>query len=140
MNFLARFHNRIQFFFYIFIGGASAIVNLILFLALLPALGVSAAALVAFFLAAGVNYYLSVLILFRRTAKWSSFAEILVFLGVVAVVGVVDMFSTRFFVAVGFQAVVAKAIATAIGLVLNFAGRRLLVFPEKPRGDWKPQN
>src|SRR6187402_1274330 len=66
----------IQFFFYIFIGGASAIVNLLLFLALLPLLDVSAAALTAFFGAAAVNYYLSVLILFRRQAKWQSATEI----------------------------------------------------------------
>ncbi len=131
----------VQFFFYIFIGGASAIVNLILFLALLPALGVSAAALVAFFLAAAVNYYLSVLILFRREAKWGSVTEILVFLLVVSAVSVVDLFSTRFFhTTLGLSAMLAKVLATAIGLVLNFAGRRLLVFPEKPRGDWKPQN
>ncbi|HET7545889.1 MAG TPA: glycosyltransferase family 2 protein [Polyangiaceae bacterium] len=131
----------IQFFFYIFIGGASAIVNLILFLALLPTLGVTAAAPVAFFAAAAVIYYLSVLILFRREAKWGSVTEILVFLAVVAAVSVVDLLSTRFFhVTMGLSAAIAKALATAIGLVLNFAGRRLLVFPEKPRGDWKPQN
>jgi len=130
----------VQFFFYIFIGGASAIVNLVLFLSLLPALGVSVAALVAFFLAAGVNYYLSVLVLFKRQSKWSSVTEILVFLGVVSVVGVIDMYSTRFFVSVGLSALLAKVLATALGLVLNFAGRRILVFPDKPRGDWKPQN
>lgn len=130
----------VQFFFYLFIGGASAVVNLILFLLLLPALDVAPAALVAFFAAAAVNYYLSILILFRRSAKWSSFTEILVFLGVVGVVGVIDMFSTRFFVSIGLQPMLAKAVATMIGLVLNFGGRRLLVFPEKGRGDWKAQN
>ena len=129
----------IQFFFYIFIGGASAIVNLLLFLALLPLLDVSAAALVAFFTAAAVNYYLSVQILFRRRARWSSATEILVFLGVVAVVSVVDLYSTRFLVTAGLHPVWAKTAATAMGLVLNFVGRRLLVFPEKPRPDWKPQ-
>ena len=129
----------LQFFFYIFIGGASAIVNLLLFLALLPLLGVSAAALVAFFLAAAVNYYLSVQFMFRRRAKWSSVVEILVFLGVVAAVSIVDLFSTRLLVSAGLRPVWAKTAATAIGLALNFAGRRLLVFPEKPRPDWKPQ-
>jgi len=131
----------IQFFFYIFIGGASAIVNLIIFLALLPHMDVAIAALLAFFLAAAVNYYLSVMILFRREAKWGSATEILVFIGVVGVVSIVDMFTTRFFHStMGLHAIVSKALATAIGLVLNFAGRRFLVFPEKPRGDWKPQN
>jgi putative flippase GtrA len=131
----------IQFFFYIFIGGFSAIVNLLLFLALLPSLGVTAAALTAFFGAAAVNYYLSVLILFRREAKWRSATEILLFLLVVGVVSVVDLFSTRFFVTtVGMSALMAKVMATAIGLVLNFAGRRFVVFPEKPSPDWNPQS
>jgi len=131
----------VQFFFYIFIGGASAIVNLAIFLVLLPYMDVAVAALIAFFLAAGVNYYLSVQILFRREAKWGSVTEMLMFLAVVGVVSIVDMFTTRFFhTTMGLHAVLSKAFATAIGLVLNFAGRRLLVFPEKPRGDWKPQN
>jgi dolichol-phosphate mannosyltransferase len=130
----------VQFFFYIFIGGLSAIVNLLLFLALLPALGVTPAALTAFFVAAAVNYVLSVLLLFRRSAKWQSFTEILVFLCVVGVVSVVDLFSTRFFVTMGLGAVLAKILATAIGLVLNFTGRRFIVFPERTSPDWKPQN
>jgi dolichol-phosphate mannosyltransferase len=130
----------VQFFFYIFIGGASAVVNLLLFLLLLPALGVSAAALTAFFAAAAVNYYLSVSVLFRRQARWKSVTEILIFIGVVSVVSVVDLCLTRFFVSLGVNPTFAKAAATALGLVFNFAGRRLLIFPEKPRGDWKPQN
>jgi dolichol-phosphate mannosyltransferase len=129
----------VQFFFYIFIGGFSAIINLLLFLILLPGLGVTTAALTAFFAAAAVNYYLSVLILFRRTAKWKSITEIVLFLLVVGVVSLVDLYSTRFFVTVGLSAVLAKVLATAVGLVLNFAGRRFIVFPEKPSPDWKPQ-
>ena len=129
----------VQFFFYIFIGGLSAIVNLVLFLALQGPLGVSPAALTAFFLAAFVNYYLSVLILFRHKARWRSTTEILVFLVVVGVVGVFDLLSTRFFLAAGSSPAMAKSFATAIGLVLNFAGRRFIVFPEPPSPEWKPQ-
>ncbi|HEX2674800.1 MAG TPA: GtrA family protein, partial [Polyangiaceae bacterium] len=84
-----------------------------------------------------VNYYLSVLILFRREAKWRSATEIALFLLVVGVVSVVDLYSTRFFVTMGSSAFLAKIFATAIGLVLNFAGRRFIVFPEKPSPDWK---
>jgi dolichol-phosphate mannosyltransferase len=130
----------VQFFFYIFIGGFSAIVNLLVFLALLPPLGVTTAALAAFLLAAGVNYYLSVLLLFRRTARWKSATEISLFLVVVAFVSAVDVCSTRFFVSAGVSAMVAKVWATAIGLILNFAGRRFLVFPEKSSPGWKPQS
>jgi len=127
----------VQFAFYVVIGGLSAIVNLLLFLALYNELGVTVAALTAFFLAAAFNYYLSTLILFRRTARWKSVTEILLFLVVVGVVSIVDLYSTRFFVALGLGAVLAKILATAIGLVLNFAGRRFVVFPEKASPDWK---
>src|SRR6478609_805594 len=130
----------IQFFFYIFIGGFSALVNLALFLALLSSLGVTTAALSAFFGAAAVNYYLSVLILFRREAKWRSVTEIALFLLVVGVVSVVDLYSTRFFVTMGLSALMAKVLATAVGLVLNFAGRRFVVFPEPPSPDWGDVN
>jgi hypothetical protein len=33
----------------------------------------------------------------------------------------------------------ARIVSTGVGLALHFAGRRLLVFPEKPKPDWKPQ-
>jgi dolichol-phosphate mannosyltransferase len=130
----------VQFFFYIFIGGTSAIFNLLIFLLLYPEVGVMVAAPVAFFLAAGVNYYLSIKLLFRHQARWNSAGEILMFLLVVGVVSIVDLYTTRFLLAVGANAVIAKAFATAVGLLLNFAGRRVLVFPEAPNPDWKPQD
>jgi len=34
----------------------------------------------------------------------------------------------------------AKVLASALGLALNFAGRRFVVFPEPPSPDWKPQD
>ena len=63
----------IQFGFYLLIGGISAIVNLGSFLLLLWA-GVELvpATLVAFTVAAALNYCLSILILFRHRARWSS--------------------------------------------------------------------
>jgi putative flippase GtrA len=82
---------------------------------------------------------LSVLLLFRRKARWNSALEIVIFLIVIGVISQVDLYSTRMFVRMGFGAALAKMFATAIGLVLNFAGRRFIVFPEKPSDDWKPQ-
>jgi dolichol-phosphate mannosyltransferase len=130
----------VQFAFYIGIGGLSAIVNLLLFLMLYRELGVTVAAPVAFFVAAFVNYYLSIKILFRHKARWKSSLEVVVFLFVVGVVSVVDLYTTQFFITLGMNAAVAKALATAIGLVLNFAGRRFIVFPEEPSPDWGPQD
>jgi glycosyltransferase involved in cell wall biosynthesis len=128
-----------QFFFYLFIGGFSALVNWGLFIALLPLVGVSAGALTAFFVAALVNYRLSIAVLFRHNARWRSTVEMLIFLGVVGVVSVVDLTFTRHFIARGVSAGIAKAMATMMGLVLNFAGRRFVVFPEDPSPDWNPQ-
>jgi dolichol-phosphate mannosyltransferase len=137
---LPRVPVAMQFVFYLFIGGVSAIVNLVLFLGLYQAgLALTPSALCAFFLAAFVNYYLSVKFLFRHKAKWTTATEIVFFLAVVTVVGIVDLFCTRFFIFAGFGPAVAKIFSTAIGLVLNFAGRRFVVFPEKPNPDWKPQ-
>jgi|GEM_PF-69289 len=131
----------IQFFFYTFIGGFAAIVNLLLFLGLFRlGLGVTAAALTAFFVAAFVNYYLSIKLLFRHQARWKTFAEIAVFLLVVCVVGIIDLYCTRWFIDLQMPPALAKLLSTAIGLVLNFTGRRFFVFPEKPNPDWKPQN
>jgi glycosyltransferase involved in cell wall biosynthesis len=129
----------IQFVFYTFVGGISAIVNLLIFLALYHKVGIPVAAPIAFFVAAGVNYYLSVKLLFRRKARWKSVQEIAIFLAVVGAVSLVDLYSTQWLVSVGADAVAAKAVATLIGLVLNFAGRRFIVFPEKPSPDWEPQ-
>jgi len=131
----------IQFLFYTMIGGVCAVLNLALFLSLHTAgLDISVSALVAFFVAAALNYYLSVLLIFRHKARWKTFTEVLVFLGVISSVGLIDMFLTRWLVSLSLALWAAKATATALGLVLNFAGRRFIVFPEKGRTDWKPQN
>jgi glycosyltransferase involved in cell wall biosynthesis len=129
----------VQFFFYTLIGGSCALVNLVIFLALLPQVGVTVAAPTAFFLASAVNYFLSIKILFRHRAKWSSTGEAAMFLAVVSVVSVVDLMTTRFFMSAGIPPAGAKALATLIGVMLNFAGRRFVVFPEAPNPDWKPQ-
>jgi glycosyltransferase involved in cell wall biosynthesis len=138
---LPRVPIAIQFFFYSFIGAFSAVVNFLLFMTLYR-LGqsVTISALAAFFIAAFVNYYLSIKVLFRHRARWKTFTEIAVFLVVVSIVGLVDVYCTRFFMAAGLPASLSKLISTAIGLVLNFAGRRFFVFPEKPNPDWTPQN
>ena len=130
----------LQFLFYIGIGGVAALANLLLFLLLYPELGVTIAAPTAFFVAAFVNYYLSIKILFRHKARWKSTTEVLIFLVVVGLVSVVDLYSTRFFLLMGLHAALAKVFATAIGLVLNFAGRRFIVFPEEPSPDWGPKD
>jgi dolichol-phosphate mannosyltransferase len=131
----------IQFLFYLLVGGFSAIVNLLVFVAAHGAgLGVSVAAVTAFFLAALVNYFLSIKLIFRHNAKWRTSSELLVYFFVVSVIGIIDMYTTVGFVSLGSPPWLAKVGATAIGLVLNFTARRFIVFPEAPRPDWKPQD
>ncbi|HEY5956333.1 MAG TPA: bifunctional glycosyltransferase family 2/GtrA family protein [Polyangiaceae bacterium] len=131
----------VQFCFYAFVGGIAAVVNFLLFVAFYRAgMGISLAALSAFFLAAGVNYLLSIWLLFRHRARWQTYTELLVFLGVVTVVGAFDMYCTKALTTIGIAAPISKLIATAFGLVFNFLGRRYLVFPEQANPDWKPQN
>jgi hypothetical protein len=35
---------------------------------------------------------------------------------------------------------VAKLLASGFGFILNFLGRKYIVFPEKASGRWEPQN
>lgn len=122
----------IQFLVYLFIGGTAALVNLFLFLVLLGAgAGMNTAAIIAFFAAAGVNYLLCVGLLFKRRSRWNSSAEVAVYLLVVAVIALIDMQTTKALYASGSPAWVAKIIASGVALVLNFLGRRHLVFAQK---------
>jgi putative flippase GtrA len=127
----------IQFFFYLFIGGTAAIVNLLAFVLFLRAdVRVGIAAPAAFLIAAALNYYLSILVLFRHRARWSSGVEMLVFLLVVAVIGSVDLLTTDSFMRSGVAPWMAKLLATAVGLIPNFFARRMLIFPEPGNPDW----
>jgi len=131
----------IQFLFYTLIGGVAAIVNLLVFLSMRhAAASVSASTLTAFCVAAAVNYYLSVKLLFRHKARWTTWTELAAFLGVVGTVAMVDLICTRFFIGMGLADGAAKIASTGIGLVLNFIGRKYVVFPEKSSRDWEPQN
>lgn len=129
-----------QFLVYLFIGGVSALVNLFLFLALFHA-GLTAipATSLAFFIAAAINYGMCILLLFRHKARWNTTKELLMYVLVVIAVGIFDVAVTNALLRMGSVPWVSKSIATMAGLVLNFAGRRYLVFPESPSGPWKQQ-
>lgn len=130
----------IQFMFYLMIGAVAALVNLVVFLgALAGGFSIAQAAPVAFVIAAATNYVLSVLLLFRHRARWNGAMEVAAYVLVVAGVGLLDFWMTQEFVLWGATPAGAKLWATALGLLLNFAGRRYLVFPEPPSGEWKAQ-
>lgn len=130
----------IQFLVYLAVGGASALVNLGAFVALYASgLGLTGAVLTAFALAATFNYFLCIVILFRHRARWTAPVEVLVYVALVALAALVDVSITRSLVATGLAPVLAKALAAALGVFLNFAGRRFFVFPERRPGAWAPQ-
>lgn len=130
----------IQMLIYLFIGGISALFNLLIFLLLFNAgLEVVIAAPAAFILAAVVNYYLSISLLFRKNAKWGTKTEITIYSMVVLVLGVFDLVVTYLFLELNFSPEYAKISATLITFILNFLGRKYLVFPEKSSGPWKAQ-
>ena len=68
----------------------------------------------------------------RAISRSSSPANLSSNVGVVIVVGLVDLYCTRFFVAIGIGPAVAKIFATGIVLVLNFAGDGSWYFQRDP--------
>lgn len=130
----------IQFLIYLFIGGLSAVFNLQIFV-LGQILGwpIRMTLISAYVFAALLNYFLCIQFLFRHKAKWNPQQETLIFSIVVVLVGCFDFYSTLAMIAAGISAVNAKIIATAMGLILNFVGRKYIVFFEKASGKWRPQ-
>jgi len=127
----------LQFVLYCLIGGIAALANLALFGLMHAAdtpLVVSAPT--AFGIAAIVNYLLCVTFLFHRNARWKNITEWSLYALVVIVMGTVDYGLTRWLIDEQFAPMAAKAIATVLLPVMNFAGRRFLVFPSPRRGPW----
>ncbi len=121
----------LQILIYFFIGAIAALTNIVGFLALLPVMSVGAAASLAFIVAAGVNYWLCIKILFRHKARWSAQGELLIYTALVAILAVIDVSITIFLIKLGLSPLTAKLIAALAGFVLNFLIRKKYIFPEK---------
>jgi dolichol-phosphate mannosyltransferase len=121
----------IQFIGYLFVGGVCAIANVILFSLLRLELSPAVAAGVAFVLAGVLNYVLSVRLIFRSGAMWSTGGELAAYGLVVALAGAVDVSSTVAFLAIGSSPTLSKTLASAAALLFNFLGRRYVVFHER---------
>jgi dolichol-phosphate mannosyltransferase len=128
----------IQFLVYVLIGGVSALVNVALFLSLYSS-GVSVlyASPIAYGTAAVVNYFLCILLLFRHKARWNSVGEVLVYVLVVSLLGLADLWMMQLLLAAPMHAWEARSIAAFMGLAFNFLGRKYLVFPEPGAGPWR---
>ena len=121
-----------QILLYFFIGLTSAMVNVGSFITLLAAgINTGTAIVIAFIIAAAVNYLLCIAILFRHKAFWSTTGELFAYLVTVAFMGLVDYSITTGLLALSITPLWAKFWATVAGFVGNFALRRWLVFREK---------
>jgi glycosyltransferase involved in cell wall biosynthesis len=128
----------VQFFAYLFVGGAAAVVNFWTFLFLYASgMALEIAAPIAFLIAAAVNYLLSILFVFRHKAKWTNVLEITIYCLIVLAGAALDLFVTKLCVGLGTSPAIAKIVAIALVLIFNFAGRRYVVFPLPSRGEWQ---
>lgn len=121
-----------QLLLYLFIGGISAVGNILFFSILMAAnVNMAAAVVVAFAGAAWVNYLLCVSILFRHNARWNTWGEILMYLLTVLIMGAFDVGLTMNLAYWGLSPLTSKTFATIFGFIGNFVLRKYLVFPEK---------
>jgi glycosyltransferase involved in cell wall biosynthesis len=121
-----------QLLLYLFIGGVSAVGNIVLFSLFLHAgIGMTAAVVSAFVGAAVINYLLCISILFKHKARWTTTGEILAYLVTLVMMGVFDVGITIFLADAGISPMMSKSLAALFGFVGNFLLRKYLVFPEK---------
>jgi len=128
----------IQLLIYLFIGGAAALVNLASFYVLhQQGLPLAASTLIAFVVAAIVNYILCILILFKHNARWNTPVELLIFGLLAGAVCGLDLLITTSLVRFDvFSPMMAKFISVIAIFAFNFLGRKYLVFPERAAGEW----
>lgn len=128
----------LQFMVYLLIGGVSAVANIGLFLALKNA-GVTDTVSIptVFFLASILNYLLCIALLFRHKARWNPLSEIFLYVCVVILVAIPDFYLAQLLLHLHATPFWAKSFACVAVLILDFLGRRYVVFPEPPSGPWK---
>jgi dolichol-phosphate mannosyltransferase len=122
----------VQLLIYFFIGGFSAITNLLSFTILYYAgLHIIPAAIVSFCIAATVNYILCIKWLFRHQARWKALTEILFYIIFVTCIGISDVLITYSLYITFIHPVLAKTVACIIVFIINFLARKYFIFKEK---------
>ena len=119
-----------QLAIYFVIGLTAAIVNIICFqlLTKVACMAVFPSVIIAFLIAAAVNYVMCVAFLFRHKARWSSAGEIASYIITLVVMGGLDYGVTAGFMALSMSAFWAKAWSNVIGFFGNYFMRRCFVF------------
>lgn len=123
-----------QILLYVFIGGFSAVANLLSFSVMFNMqVEMNVSIVSAFIFAAAVNYILCILILFRHKARWNTAGEIFMYIFSVSLMCLFDYGMTVGLIGISLSAFWAKFWATAFGFIGNFALRKWLVFPERKK-------
>lgn len=119
-----------QLVIYFFIGAAAAVVNVVCFelLERICGLTVLPAVVIAFIVAAAVNYLLCIAFLFRHKARWSAGGEIVSYIVTLLIMGGVDYGVTAGLIAASMSAFWAKVWSNVIGFFGNYLLRKFLVF------------
>lgn len=128
----------LQLLLYFFIGSLTGVVNEIVFLGIFHAgVSLTGAVFTALFIAAVPDYFLCIILLFRHRIRWETMLEVLLFILVVSVVGLFELYMTRSFLSFHMVPWMAHLAGIYSALVFNFLGRKYLVFPEPESGPWK---
>lgn len=121
-----------QILLYLFIGGVSAVANIIAFLIFAEMFdNLMLNITLAFIISAIMNYLLCIALLFRHKARWSSFGELVAYAFVVIVTLALDYYLTYFFLFLNLGNFWAKSLSSLIGVVGNFLLRKYFVFKER---------
>ena len=131
----------IQLAIYFNIGAVAAVINIFVFYLLITLnVQVVVSAPIAFITAAIVNYLLCIIILFRHKARWNSKTEVFLYFLMVIGLCFVDLGITEYLLEHHMNPVTSKIVAAISLFILNFLGRRFIVFPELRPGPWQQQN
>lgn len=127
----------IQLLIYLFIGGAAGVVNLGSFWTLsFFTIPLIPSTILSFYFAALINYILTILVLFRKNARWKTFEEYSIYFIVVSILASLDALLTTWFSHLGSYLMYAKIQSALLLFLLNFFARKFIVFYEKPRASW----
>jgi dolichol-phosphate mannosyltransferase len=121
-----------QLIVYGVIGLACSFVNVLLFCLLYyNFMPIEWSLFIAFMVAATLNYFLCISLLFQHNARWHTFGEVVAYGAAIFCMGLLDLGLTVTFAAVGIAAILSKTLSVLIGFAGNFLLRRFLVFPKR---------
>jgi putative flippase GtrA len=109
-----------------------AVVNVLVYLAM-GGVGLqhAAAVVMAFGIAALIQYFFAILFVFRHRSKKAQITEMLLCLGAIGLIGWSDLFAATTLLQQGLSPVLSKAAASAGVFLLNFFVRDYLVLPAR---------